>query len=440
MIPSPFLEREATMSGLMGPTALPYYAGIVTAGMTPNDGTGDALTAPIDNPGLSGFDPGINQSGTVAKNAGAPLTASQLSDYKAKQAYNANPPQQPWYYDPSGGMGYPDSWIGTPMNMLSGGYTNPYGGTGGGNTSGLDSLTAQAVALAQKQGQVGAAQAGAQGQIGAAQFGMQGQIGAAQAAADAAKFAASQQVPVANINAGAQLGVAGLQKDVGMTQAADQLAAAMGVSANQLAGTKYGADQTLAGLKAQIANSIPLQNAVNAPAMAQVGLGQDKLALFKQLMGSGGVGGVGIGNNPGQSGAIAGGGDPMNPTASSNGAPPIPQSQVINPLLLQRSINQSQNQINKRYASIGNQMQQGLASRGFDTTGGLPPGIQEQLLQAESPELTNADLQWNLGAAGQNAQQSDTAAQLGLSQYNAQQDRLLRQQLANLGLLGGLIS
>lgn len=309
-----------------------------------------------------------------------------------------------------------------------------YGGYGmGGASSGYGS--------GQSNGQLAtiAAGMGAMGNVAAAQAGaVPGTIAANNAPGIQGGINQSNQA-IAQGNNATQLGVAGIGKDT-----------ALGTAGIGAGASMYGADAQKAGLlgstqmqtdaqkyAAQLQNQLGMAGIANQIPLTLAGqqLGQDKLSLAKQLMGSGGLGGVGIGGaGSGAAGAgAAGGGAPA-------GQPPLPQSQVVNPLLMQQAINQSQNSIAKRYAGLGNRLTQGMATRGFDVTGGLPAGMQEQLLANESPELTNASLQWNLGTAGQNAGQSNNVAQMGLTQYNTNQDRLLRQQLANMGLIGSLVS
>lgn len=253
-----------------------------------------------------------------------------------------------------------------------------------------------------------------------------------------ADAAANAQLGVAGIQAGSAGNVAGINADAQKYLANAQLQGnnynadknLLGIQ-SQTGAQKYGYDQNLAGIKDTNATNLglgglQLQGQLGTAYLQNV----PKLDMLGQVLGGTGAGGTG-GLGGGAGGAVDATGTPQTPV--------VPNFQNFNDVLLKQKQGQQAGAINKAYDTQANNLTNSLGQRGFSTKS---PGFQGLLAQNNSNrigDLMSSQRDLGMAAAQYNAQNALPYAQVGLNQYNAQADRNLRVQLANMANRNGLI-
>jgi hypothetical protein len=391
--------------------------------MTPNPQTGATnpwatMNANINqNAAVYPRTPAKDEVFTPAVDNSRPLTQQNLAQYIAQlqgQYNNAGQQYSNAYrnYLPGGVLpamsmpqGYASAINVTPMSA----YQDPYQLAAIGNMEN---------AYANMYG----ADAAANGQLGSAYYTALGGVQQAQIGAGANR-------DIAGINAGAMNHasdntLAGVQDTNNVNR--------LGINKNYDLGLNTNTtNQNIAGINANAAvDQAYLANVAKYGAMGQL------------LNGSGNGLGTGLGGGLG-TGTGGGGGTTMMDASggtAGSGAPAVPAFQSFNDIALQRKMGSQAADIAKQYDTQGNNMQQSLAARGFSTKS---PGFQAMLAQNNAGKLgaimdSQRDLSQN--AMQYNAQNNLAYGQLGLNQYNADQDRAQRAYLAQLAASRGTLN
>lgn len=327
-------------------------------------------------------------------------------------------------YDPSGGMGYGNGYT---YSALGGGNQNP---------SQLQAISDQ---YAAQQGanasMYGANQAANASEYGANQGANASMFGST-AAADASMHNADQGLAGVQDTNQAGITTTGMNNQTQQLLGQLGLAGQLGTAGMNLQGVQTTANDQLQAQLAGIQNQVPLANAQNAPAMLTAQTHSDLLhqlfsgggGILGQLSGLGGgaqgAGGMGVGLN-----SVGGGSGPGGLDTSGANAPPVPGFQQVNAQNLMQNLNAGQAGIDQQMATLGNNLTNGRAGAGVNTTsgaGGLPPELQQQMAQSSMQQSNANDLNWANYANTANNQNNLAYGQMGLGQYNANQNRLLQ--------------
>jgi hypothetical protein len=377
-------------------------------GMTPYSGQTNSY-----DPTNSTYAMPASQAGSIlaAKEKSGALTSDQAlqlymqSLQKSNQSY-ANK------YLPAGVLpamgsvpqGYASAINVTPMSA----YQDPWQ---------LNALTGQANAYAQMYG----ADAAANGQIGSSYYNALGGVQQAALGANASMNNASKALEGSNYQADKNLAGIGLQ--TGAQRFQTEKGYDLGLNTNTT-------NKDIAGINANAAvDQAYLANVAKYGAMGQL------------LNGSGGGLGTGLGGGTGGTGGAGGGSTVMDASGSASGnAPVVPAFQSFNDIALQRKMGSQAADISRQYDTQAGNLQNSLASRGFSTKS---PGFQAMLAQNNAGKLgaiMDSQRELSQNAMQYNAQNGLAYGQMGLNQYNADQDRAQRAYLAQLAASRGTLN